>query len=447
MAQRNNLRVALCACAAIGLTCAGGLAYADDTPDTQKQLRELQQQNQALQEQMRKQQVLIESLTKKMDEIQSTNAQRAYEADHIKNQMPPDLADTKSRSTPDWGKVRIGGEGAVGFFSTQSEGQYPNSPFRVDEMRLFVESEVYHQVYFFGEINMATPESSGFNVQLGECYLDFEGVSRLWNGPESLLNLRVGQMYIPFGEEYLRRYAIDNPFISRSLSDIWGVDPGIELYGAAGKFSYVAAVQNGGVNGNQDYDGDKSVTAKLGYDPTPWLHLSVSAMRTGNVNAQNDYLSAIWFGNGWFRSLSPLATTFHANLYEGDIEVRLHRGYLRAFGGYIDYADNSPGNNHRGVYYYCLQGVHDIWDKVYGGVSFSQVYANDGFPVVGYGNMNEYLFGPLTQNLWRLSLCVGYRFSQNLIVKAEYSFEQGRELDGAQRDHENLFALEAAFRF
>jgi len=57
------------------------------------------------------------------------------------------------------------------------------------------------------------------------------------------------------------------------------------------------------------------------------------------------------------------------------------------------------------------------------------------------------MFGPLTRNLWRLSLCLGYRFSQNLILKAEYSFEQGQELEGDARDHENLFALEAAFRF
>lgn len=407
----------------------------------------MREQNQLLQEQMRKQQALIESLTKKVDEVQSANAQHPYDTDQIKNQMPSDASDIKAHSNSDWGKVRIGGEGAVGFFSTQSDGQYPNSPFRVDELRLFVESEVYNQVYFFGELDFATPETSSLNATLGECYLDFEGVSRLWNGADSLFNVRFGRIYVPFGEEYLRRYAIDNPFISRSLTDIWGVDPGIEVYGALGKFSYVAAVQNGSVNGNQDFDGDKSVTAKLGYDPTPWLHVSASAMRTGNINSRQDVLSAVWFGNGWFRSLSPFATTFHASLFEGDAEVRLHRGYLRAFGGYVDYSDNAAGNNHRDVYYYCLQGVHDIWGKMYGGVSFSQIYANGGFPVVGYGNMDDYLFGPLTQNLWRLSLCVGYRFSQNLILKAEYSFEQGHELDGTPRDHENQFALEAAFRF
>ncbi len=437
--------VALCSCAAVGFVFAGGQVHADDTTDTQKQLQQLQQQNETLQEQLRKQQALIETLSKKMDQMESTNAAPVHDMGQFDKAMQDVAPDTKPHSV--LGNVSIGGEGAVGFFSTQSDGQYPNSPFRVDEARLFVESVVYDQVYFYGEIDMATPETTGISLNLGECYLDFENVSRLF-GRDDLLNIRVGRMYIPFGEEYLRRYAIDNPFISRSLSDIWGVDAGVEVYGTAGRFFYVAAVQNGGVNGNQDYDGDKSVTAKLAYDPNSWLHLSVSAMRTGNLDSQGDQLSALWFGGGWIRSLSPFATKFHANLVEGDVQVKLRRGYLRAFGGYVAYDDNDAfGNNSRGVYYYTVQGVQDIWQKLYGGVSFSQILAPNGFPLVGYGNMGEYMFGPLTGNLWRLSLCLGYRFSPNLILKGEYSFEQGQLEDGTPRNHENLFALEAAFRF
>ena len=48
---------------------------------------------------------------------------------------------------------------------------------------------------------------------------------------------------------------------------------------------------------------------------------------------------------------------------------------------------------------------------------------------------------------WRLSLGLGYRFSPNLLVKGEYSFNEGTVLGGAKRIHENVFALEAAFKF
>jgi hypothetical protein len=89
----------------------------------------------------------------------------------------------------------------------------------------------------------------------------------------------------------------------------------------------------------------------------------------------------------------------------------------------------------------------DITSKFYAGARFSQIFADRGFPIVGQGDMGAYLFGPLTDEIWRLSLGLGYRWNRHLVVKAEYSFEQGNEISGAKRSHENLFATEAAFGF
>src|ERR1035441_8203004 len=158
------------------------------------------------------------------------------------------------------------------------------------------------------DIDLATRENTGLNTQLGELNLDFEDASQFW-GKDRQLNVRAGRMQIPFGEEYMNRYAMENPLISHSLSDFWGVDPGVELYGSLGKFSYVAAVQNGGGSGVQDFDGDKSVAGRISFDPNKHWHFSVSGLRTGDLNSQNDYVSAVWFGNGWFRSIgSPAAS-------------------------------------------------------------------------------------------------------------------------------------------
>jgi hypothetical protein len=62
--------------------------------------------------------------------------------------------------------------------------------------------------------------------------------------------------------------------------------------------------------------------------------------------------------------------------------------------------------------------------------------------------VNDYVFSlALTDELWRLSLGLGYRWSPNFITKAEYSFERGSLLEGQKRDHEDLFGVEAAFKF
>ena len=154
-------------------------------------------------------------------------------------------------------------------------------------------------------------------------------------------------------------------------------------------------------------------------------------------------------GGGWFRSLGSTNTTkFHANLVEGDVQARLPHGRLSASGGYIRYDDNDPAaGNGRDVYYYAIEGVQDLTPKLYAAIRFSQIFADRGFPVVGNGAMNEYYFGTLTDELWRLSLGLGYRWNPNLLFKAEYSLERGEAQGGGERNRENLFGVEAAFSF
>jgi hypothetical protein len=94
-----------------------------------------------------------------------------------------------------------------------------------------------------------------------------------------------------------------------------------------------------------------------------------------------------------------------------------------------------------------VEAVHDLTRNLYVGGRFSQIFANGGFPILANGTFGEYFFGNLTDQIWRLSLGVGYRFSSNLVLKTEYSLEQGRVEGGDSRSHENLFAAEAAFRF
>ena len=256
-------------------------------------------------------------------------------------------------------------------------------------------------------------------------------------------------MDIPFGEEYLTRDVIDDPLISRSIADIWGVDEGVEVYGALGKFSYVAAVQNGGLPDTRDFKADKSIAGRLSYDVNPHLHFSLSGMRTGDLDGHSDKdgLSALWFAGGFFRPIGA-STIFHANLVEADAAWRFKRGYVKVFGGYIRYNDNDPsGADARNVYYYTLEAVHDNIGNLYAAGRFAHINAPGGFPILGNGDMGTFLFRPLTDRMWRLSLGLGYRWNENLILKSEYSLERGKEVGGVNRDHEDMFSTEVVFGF
>jgi hypothetical protein len=409
------------------------------TTNVEDEVRLLREQNALLQQQVQKQGTALDTLSKKVQQLESAN--EAHDVAAGENSAT-------EKSGFNIGKVNISGEGGVAFFNTGSDGFAPQSDFSVDEARLFVEAPVWNEVYFYGDVDLATRENNNLNLQLGELYLDFQDASQLW-GRDNQFNVRAGRMNVPFGEEYLARNAIDDPLISHSLSDLWGFDPGVEIYGSLAKFSYVLAVQNGsGANGVQDFSGDKSVAARIGFDPNNHWHFSVSGMRTGDVNAQKDFTSAEWFGTGFFQSLgSPATTEFHANLAEADATARWKSGHVSAFGGYARYGDNDPAaDNGRDIFYYSVEGVQNLPKKFYAAARFSEIYSDKGVPIVGYGNSAEY-FSELTTKLWRLSLGIGYRFSDRLVIKTEYSLERGRELDGESRDHEDFFGTEADFKF
>ena len=449
MTATARARTALSGCLAAFFIFANDVRAVDDAPITPEQFRALLKQNERLQQQLQQQQQVIDSLSKKVSEIQDVDRKRERELSDLKAEVKEEGgAPAASGLGKAFGKLDISGEGGIAFFKSQANGQNPHGQFRIDEARLFFEAPVWRDVFFFSEVDLATRETTSLNLNIGELYLDWQNVSRLWD-KDRLLNLRAGRFYIPFGEEYQERFAIDNPLISHSVSDLWGTDDGVELYGSAGRFQYVLAVQSGGIATSQDWTDDKSITARIGYDPTQWLHLSVSGMRTGDLDANRDVLSALWFGNGFVRSLGgPGTTRFHADLVEGDVKLRFPWLQLKGAGGYMSYGDNDPAaHNHRDVYYYYLEGVHDFSREFFSAARFSQVLANNGVPVVGNAPMGAYLFGPLTSEYWRLSLGLGYRFSPRLVAKAEYSLNHGRVVGGAARDHEDQFSLEAAFKF
>jgi hypothetical protein len=418
--------------------------HAQDVDALKKEVDELRLQNLQLQKQLQQQQEMIDQLSRKFSELQKTNEAQASDVRELKAAAESPAPPSEKPKGFSINNVVISGEGAAGFFETGRNGQFPHDTFRLDEARLFVDAPVWEDVFFYGEVDLMTREEFDAGVYLGELYLQWENLGSRWD-LDQLINLRVGQFYTPFGEEYQNRFAIDNPLISHSLSDLWGLGAGLELYGGWKRLSYVAAVADGGYSTLSGGEADKSVAARIGYDPLSWLHFSVSGMRTGKLSVSQDQISAEWFGDGFFTSIGSAATTtFQANLAEFDVQGKWKGGYLRAAGGYAGYDDNDPArDNHRDIYYYYVETLQHVTGKFYAAARWSQIRAPQGYLIVG----DTPTYGLPTSDLWRLSLGLGYEFSPHLVLKAEYMLEQGELSTGGLRNHENMVAAEAAFKF
>lgn len=431
------------------------LAQTPNPPDPA--LQAVIEQNRLLQEQIRQQQKIIESLTARMEEIRQASERHERELQRLQERA--DVAAPEKAvpvETSGDHPVRIAGEAGLGFFSSDSSGQFPRSEFRVDDATITVEAPVWENVYVFSELKLITREANAANFQLGELYVEFERLGTPWGLPDSL-NLRFGSINAPFGEEYLVRGPVANPLISHSLSDIWGPDEGVEIYGTLGAWQYVVAVQNGGISQLHDFNSDKAVVARLSWDPRAWLHVSASAMRTGRVSTVSpvanvgDSLSSLWFADAFFRALGPASrtTSFWADLYEFDATGRWTGGHLSAALGEVRFDDNDPlVDNSRKLRYGYLEAVQSVSEKLYGAARYSEINAPGGYPLAGLGSLGEYFFRPtLTDELRRLSVGFGYRFGPPLVLKLEYSWEWGHTTAGESRDHENFFGAEVGLKF
>ena len=441
----------------VGAVLAPVVALAQSPVAADPALQVIIEQNRELQAQVRAQQKTIDALNAQMAEIRKASERQDRQLQSLQERAEPSASEHAIPvETSREHEVRVGGEAGLAFFSSGSEGQFPHSEFRVDDATITVEAPVWKNVFFFSELKLITREASTPAFQFGELYVDFEGLGAPWGRPDSL-NFRAGSVNTPFGEEYLVRGPVDNPLISHSLSDIWGPDEGVEVYGSFGEWSYALAVQNGGIGQLHDYNSDKAYTLRLGWDPAKWLHLSGSAMRTGNlstvspVTGVGDNLSALWFGNGFFRALGPASRTanFWVNLYEADAKVRWKSGHVTAALGQVQFDDSDPlVNNSRQMHYGYLEGMQSFTEQWYGAARYSEINAPGGYPLAGQGNPGQYFFRPsLTEQLRRFSLGFGYRFGPPLVLKLEYSWEWGRMVTGESRDHEDFFGTEVGLKF
>jgi hypothetical protein len=213
----------------------------------------------------------------------------------------------------------------------------------------------------------------------------------------------------------------------------------------------VLAVQNGGTSRLRDFNADKALVARLGWEPRPWLHVSASAMRTGELASAADNLSEVWFANGFFRALGPVARTgtFQANLWEADARAQWKTGNIGAAFGGVKFDDSDPlADNSRHMDYGYVEIVQTIDAGLFAAARYSEIRAPRGYPLAGWGNMGRFFFSPvLTERLRRLSVGFGYRWGDPLVVKFEYTWENGRTTTGLNRNQEDFLGGEVGVKF
>ncbi len=400
----------------IGLLCSA-LAATAASPEIEERLSRLEQENRELQRQL---EALAEPVTASADTAPSLSSR--------------------------W---RLGGQAGVGFFHSGPEGEYPEGDFRIDDARLQLDVMIADHVYGFIEAEFTERESPDENMRVGSLFVDVEDIASDHLGRGALV-LRVGRFPIPFGEEYKHRYPAENPLISHSLADFWGVDEGVAVFGKAGRIDYIVAVQNGGYAQTFDGNSDKSVTGRVGYEPVAALRISLSAMRTGDLDVEKDELGEIWFGDDFLRPQSGPEQdgVFSAEFYQADVRWSWKHGHIAGAGGYMNYREDTDiSTEGRTAWYASLEVVQDLTRSVYAAARGSLIDPDSSFCIPGLSPIRDDATSFQVTKIWRTGLGLGWRIQQDLTFKAEYVWERGELIDGARLDEQDMAAAEIAFAF
>lgn len=383
---------------------------------------------------------------------------------------------------PDWvSRVHLGGNGAVRFSDGQSRAQLErNSGFGVFQAGFVADVDLAENMSFWYDFNLIREgqDRSTFREQI---YLRWDRLLGFdW------LNAKLGRAFTPFGEDYLRWNQIDNPAASMTTAFPWALDEGVVLFGEllpGGRLGYAAAVQNGNNNFNFDDNANKALALKLGSQGRPWLYGSVSYLYFGK---QRRHLPS---GKGetefWLSgfNIEPLGTTSAASgaspsttvdgqAVEADLILsRKDLGRAWLSGGYL-YANDGGGDEFDRIIRWftgeLLGEIPRTAGKLYGLARYSVVGTFS--PALGYrfagteiaippafteANTSPYSgFNYDQRDLYRYTLGLGYRHTENILAKLEYSWEGSHLIEPAktpanlaQRGRRDFFIAEAAFRF
>jgi hypothetical protein len=381
--------------------------------------------------------------------------------------------------------LRLGGSANAGYFGGQRDSLFDPDAFLIWDARVFLDAQLgedvsvgertlFRNVGFFFEWDLV--RLGNLENRVGELYADFQGFL-----DSDALNFQLGRFQIPVGEAYLRYsqgYA-RQPFVSNAVGGPWWWDEGMRFYGSSSEhgFGYVSSISNGSTPFNE-YAGDGTqVTLKLFYRPLPWLYVSASGLRTGQLGSSEAPANgALWLGESWARAFG--ANSAVAN-YQDGVEVldgpnQLDQTWLAGGDVVLDFTDKARiwlaygrytidsrgGSSYdRVLHYWIAEAVlRGAWlsrplAPFYLGVRANALGTYDGDAGYLLDSRRSAQLGYNMESLTAYSAVLGWDLTSNLRLRAEYTIQDidlvrgvSQAMADAARDAD-FFAIELGASF
>jgi hypothetical protein len=335
-------------------------------------------------------------------------------------------------------------------------------------LRLFLDGQIGSKIYLFAQTRVDRgfdPSDDGAQVRLDEYFLRYS--------PAKNVNFQIGQFATVVGNWVARHDSWQNPFINAPLPyenltgiwDTWAPEDTDELleWGHVGKYdngdysdkvwrnpviwgpSYATGIAVSGSCGRFDYAAEMKNTAlasrpeswritqtgfenptfsgRLGFRPDEMWNFGLSGSAGPYLNSDATDALPPGHGLGGYRELvlgQDLSFAWHhlqlwAEFYEARFEV--------------------PRIGNADTFSYYFEAKYKITSQLFGALRWNQQLfgtIRDEDERAKWGN-----------DIWRIDAALGYRFTDYLQAKLQYSFTRQQTV----RDGENLVAAQVTFKF
>src|SRR5947208_3481552 len=327
---------------------------------------------------------------------------------------------------------------------------------------LFLDTQIGSQIYFFAQSRLDRgfdPSNHGAQVRLDEYAL------RVTPWTDGRLTVQIGKFATVVGNWVPRHLSWENPFVNAPLpyenvtpledkaapyygslngilSDpkyeyipvIWGpvYATGISVAGRIGQFDYAAEVKNAALSSRPEswnateigFD-HPTVSARVGFRPNQMWNFGFSA--SDGAYFRPEAMATLPYGSD--------IGDFHERVLGQDISFAWH--HVQLWAEFYEARFEVPGIGDADTFAWYLEGKYKFTPQFFGAVRWNQQFFGD--VPDGYGGTI-----PWGNDIWRVDIAAGYRFTPHAQLKLQYSFQ--KETSGPGDDN-HLIAAQFTLRF
>lgn len=346
-------------------------------------------------------------------------------------------------------KLKLKGRAAFGFFDSGKAGSYPAGSFEMPDakIQLAFQPDDINTVTLRFNVNNATAQSPLMDY----LFLQSKDFIPALKGSPFSLSARLGRFKLGFGEETWTDNPVEGILPSNSAGATNVVDEGLEF---AGKIKlekinlrplgWVVSISDGNSGVGSDTSTAKAFMGKLYYSPIEPLYLSASYYDSGNLKVSDSefkiagLISRPTGATNWRRKVWQIDSRYDFGKGKKPLEPIVFSDskaiFRISYGQFSDAAITGSGIERSGNFGF-VDGIYNLNKKFYtaGRISFVDL-DSDIRAALNSITANKYL---------RYSLGMGYRWSENTILKLSYDWNKESQVSTEDSDNNLLSALVA----